>query len=207
MKGFDILLTDLDEKLLNTAHAKGVKHVKRFDLLEEVSSPQAVFDVVVMKSVQHEFQPEKLKVIHKNIYDLLNKDGIFLEWDVHVESEGQASWLKKYINLKDSLAGDIHLVDNRHIYTSQQVIKNLIDTGFREIRIVYRFHYSISNNKFSEVYFRTASGEVDENKKEIFYQETMKLIQELPQGIRFTDDEKNHDLIFKIPAVIIKASK
>lgn len=206
-KGFDILLTDTDEGLLNVARERGVSNTRKLDILDENNPIKTVFDVVIMKSVQHEFPLEKLTIINKNIYKLLTPCGIFFEWDAHVENNAQAMWLKNYVNLKDSLAGDAHLVENRHIYTAQEVAESLEDAGFREVSVVYRFYYSLSNNKFSEVYFRTETGDIDENKKKEFYETTKALVQKIPEGIGFEHNQSNEDFISKIPAVIIKASK
>lgn len=206
-KDFYILLTDLDEGLLSVAREKGVRNTQELDILDENKPPETIFDVAIMKSVQHEFPLEKLTIIHKNIYSILDKEGVFFEWDAHVENNEQSAWLKEYINLKDSLAGDSHLVENRHIYTSQEIIQSLKDVGFKEVSIVNNFSYTISNNKFSEIYFKTSAGEIDEDKRKAFYEATKDLVQKMPKGITFENDQQKQDFIFKIPAVLVKALK
>lgn len=203
-KGFDVLLCDIDEELLQIATEKGVKNVKKINLLEDVL-PHS--EMIIMKSSQHEFRREYLKKIHLKIYNALPPAGIYIDWDSHVQTREQAEFLLYFANLKDTLSSDRHLVMNRAAYTASEIKTSLSDTGFRNVVPLHTFFYTLSVAKFSEAYFKDTSGIVNREKRSVLYHKTLKLIDRngVPQGIHCEMNKDN--IIFQIPAVILKAEK
>lgn len=201
-RGYGVLLADLDGDLLSVARDNGITNTIRLDLLNN-DLPKGL-DVVIMKSAQHEFRKDSLVNIHSKIYRSLSPNGTYIDWDVHVQNKEQSEWLLEYINIKDRIAEDFHLAENRHIYTSAEIISSLRNIGFGDIGVFHDFHYIISNKKFAKAYF---AGDKDKERK--FYYETSGLINKygVPSGITWEQDEINKDFIFKIPAVMIKGEK
>lgn len=204
--GFDVTLMDIDERLLKIAKQKGVLKVKKLNLLKNTLPKTCV---VIMKSAQHEFKSEYLELIHKKIFNSLEKGGLYFDWDSHVENKEQANFLLEFVNIKDLLSNDIHLVENRRSYFVKEIEKSLTKVGFNNVKIIHKFNYSISIEKFSKAYFKDSDGLINQNLKIDFFEKTRHLISEngVPKGIGCKIDESNKNIEFKFPAVIIKSEK
>jgi len=205
--GRDVVLTDLDDSLLAVARGKGVQKTKVFDITAQGnSSIGTAFNVAISKSVEHEFPKNILPSVHKNVFSLLKEAGVYFDWDVHVETDDQAKWLLEYVNQKDSLSGDVHLVKNRCIYTTNEVSSSLHDAGFKDVEVVHNFKYIISNKKFAKAYF-SENGKVDKRRSEKLYEIALSFLDKTPPGVMGHHDTANREVIFEVPAAIIKAQK
>jgi hypothetical protein len=159
------------------------------------------FDCIIFKSSMHEIPLEKSSQLHSAVYNLLNLDGWFVDWDTHVPTEEGAIWFKKWVNLKDTVAGLSELVKNRHFYTETLISKSMEKVGFKNIAIVYRFFYTLSVSKMSKMYWAD-----DVEKTQKFFEETRELAKTAPRDI-IVSEIAPMDIELKIPAVIIVGQK
>ena len=208
-KRYDVTLSDYDLKLLSVSKEKGIEKTIKLDVLNE-EFPSGL-DMIVMKSAEHEFQPNNLSIIHKKIYDALNEGGKYITWDVYPETKAQAEWVLEYVRTKDTIAGDMHLARNRYIYSEDECINKLEIMGFKNIQIVHRFYYNIQNSRLAQAYFSDMNGVVDLNKKEDLYKLTTDLINKYEDIFSMKSliihDKENRDYFIKIPALIVIGEK
>lgn len=197
---FDAYLSDIADNMIEEAIRNGVPQERTMvaDLL--IPDFTRKFDCVILKSAMHEFSKDKVGIIHSTMYKLLNSDGLFIDWDVHQPNQECAEWVKKWVNLKDTIAGLDSLVENRMFYTEKEIEDGLLLAGFKDFCVFHRFYYTPSVKKFSHFYWSD-----DEAKTNLFYDETEKLARNKPDGIII--ERVDNDIIVKIPAVILSVGK
>lgn len=197
---FDAYLCDIADNMISEAVNNGIPKEKTIidDLLNCNISNK--FDAVILKSAMHEFPKEKMNQIHETIYKIVNNGGVFIDLDVHQPNQECADWLKKWVNLKDSVAELDLLVKNRNFYTEEDIEKSLLHNNFKEVLIPHRFNYKLSLDTLGEMYWNK-----DKTKSEMFFTETRKMLQNKPEEISAIEDSE--DLIIVLPAVILTAKK
>lgn len=200
-RGYNAFLFDIADNMIDEAHRNGVPKEKSMAGDIFTHDFGRTFDCVVFKSSMHEIPLEKSTLLHTIVYGLLNPGGWFVDWDVHVPTEEDAAWLKKRVNIKDTIAGLDDLIKNRNIYTETFIIESLERTGFKNVFIPYRFFYTVSVVKMSKTYWAN-----DAEKTREFFKATQELIKTAPRNI-VVNGIAPMDIEFKIPAVIIVGQK
>ena len=97
------------------------------------------FDCVILKSSMHEIPLEKSSELHSIVFNLLNPEGWFIDWDVHMPTEKDSNRLIRWVNIKDNIAGLVDLVKNRNIYTEDFIVEQLKQIGFKKLRLHIAF--------------------------------------------------------------------
>ncbi|MBI5400715.1 MAG: class I SAM-dependent methyltransferase [Candidatus Yonathbacteria bacterium] len=199
--GYDAFLFDIAENMVKEAQRNGVPKERMIvgDIFTHDFGRK--FDCVIFKSAMHEIPLEISEELHFIIHNLLNNDGWFMDWDVHVPTEEDAVWFKKWVNLKDTIAGLDDLVKNRHFYTESLISKSMQQVGFKNTAIVYRFFYTLSVLKMSKMYWAD-----DIEKTQKFFNETRELAKTAPSDI-VVNEVAPMDIELKIPAIIIVGQK
>lgn len=197
---FEAYLCDIADNMISEAVNNGIPKERTIiaDLLD--CNIQNKFDAVILKSAMHEFPKEKMDDVHAAIYKIVNDEGVFIDLDVHQPNQECADWLKKWINLKDNVAGLDLLVKNRNFYTEKEIVDSLLQNGFKEASIAHRFNYRPSLNTFCKMYWDN-----NEEKSKTFFKETRKMLLNRPDEISVI--EEGDDLIVILPAVILTAKK
>ena len=203
---YDAYLFEHVKNLVEQAIVNGLPREKTFvanildcDYLETIKE-SGKFDAVIIKSSTHEFPESKIVDVYKQAFSFLNDGGFIMDWDVHEPNYEISSWIKKWVNLKDEIAGLTTLVENRYFYTEEERINKMKEAGFKSPHVVYRFSYNWSVRRLGEVYWNS-----DEQKTKFFYEETKKLLESVPSEI--TVEISSDDIKLKAPAVIIVAEK
>lgn len=200
-RGYDVVLFDVADNMVEEAYESGVP--KDRAIVGDIFSYDfgRKFDCIILKSAMHEIPLEKSSDLHSVIYGNLNSGGWFVDWDVHTPTDDDASWLKKWVNLKDTVAGLDDLVTNRHLYSEGFIVRGLEKTGFKNINIVHRFFYTLSISKMSKMYWHD-----DVTKTKTFFDGTVELLKTLSDRI-IAKEISSSDIELKAPAVIIVAQK
>lgn len=200
-RGYDVFLFDIADNMIAEARLNGVPEEKSMAGDIFANELGKTFDCIIFKSSMHEIPLEKSAQLHSIIYDLLNPGGWFVDWDVHVPTEKDAIWFKKWVNLKDIVAGLDDLVKNRHIYSEAVVFESLKQVGFINVAITYRFFYTFSISKMCKMYW--ADNAEKTNK---FLEETRELIKTAPSNIIIKEIDPK-DIEIKVPAVFVVGQK
>lgn len=200
-RGYDAFLFDIADNMVEEACRNGVPVDKSIvgDIFTHDFGRK--FDCIILKSSMHEIPLEKSVQLHSVVYNLLNTDGWFVDWDAHVPTEKDAEWFIKWVNLKDAVAGLEDLVKNRHIYPETLISKSMEQVGFKNMAIVYRFFYTLSVSKMSKMYW---ANDIEKTKE--FFKGTQELVKIAPSNI-LVNEIGPMDIELKIPAVIIVGQK
>lgn len=201
-RGYDVFLFDIADNMLTEAHRRGVPEERTMagDIFSKNIGKK--FDCVILKSSMHEIPLEKSSLFHSIIFDLLNPEGWFIDWDVHVPTEKDSNWLIQWVNIKDSIAGLVDLVKNRNIYTEGFIVEQLKQIGFKKVTIAYRFFYTVSVAKMSKVYWSD-----DIQKTCEFFGKTKELSKTYGSDNISVTEKSQMDFEIKIPAVFIVGQK
>lgn len=200
-RGYDAFLFDIADNMVDEACRNGVPKEKTMvgDIFTYDIGRK--FDCIIFKSAMHEIPLEKSAQLHSVAYNLLNTNGYFVDWDTHLPTEEDAVWFKKWVNLKDMVAGLDDLVKNRHFYSEMFISKSMKQIGFKNIEIPYRFFYKLSVSKMSKMYWAD-----DTEKTKKLLNETRELIKTVPHNI-VVNEVAPMDIELKIPAIIIVGQK
>ncbi len=199
-QNYDAYLCDIADNMISEAIINGVPRKKTIlaDLLK--CDIKNKYDAVILKSAMHEFPKTKISEVYSAIYNIVNTGGTFIDLDIHQPNQACADWIKKWVNLKDSIAGLDLLVKNRAVYTTKEIKDSLLLNNFKEVSTIHEFNYNLSLNTMCEMYWNN-----DKNKSTLFFKETKKMLLNKPTEINVI--EKNNDLILNLPAVILVAKK
>lgn len=200
-RGYDAFLFDIADNMIEEARLNGVPEEKSMAGDVFANNLEKTFDCVIFKSSMHEIPLEKSAQLHSTVYSLLNPGGYFVDWDVHTPKEEDADFLRRWVNIKDTVAGLEDLVKNRHIYTEVFITKSMEQAGFKNIVIPHRFFYTVSVSKMSKMYWAD-----DAEKTKKFFEETRELAKTAPHNI-IMNVVAPVDIELKIPAVIIVGQK
>lgn len=200
-RGYDVFLFDIADNMIEEARNIGVPLENSMSGDIFINDIGRKFDCVIFKSAMHEIPAEKSEQLHKVIYGLLNEEGWFIDWDVHVPTEEDSMWFKKWVNLKDSVAGLHDLVKNRNFYTENFISESLKSIGFKNVGIAHRFFYTLSTLKMNKMYWDN-----DEVKSKEFFDNTKELIKTISSNI-IANEISPYDIELKVPAIIIVGQK
>ena len=198
----DVFLFDIADNMLAEAHRKGVPEEKTMvgDIFTKNIGKK--FDCVILKSSMHEIPLEKSSELHSIVFNLLNPEGWFIDWDVHMPTEKDSNWLIRWVNIKDNIAGLVDLVKNRNIYTEDFIVEQLKQIGFKKVTIAYRFFYTVSVAKMSKVYWADNFQKTQE-----FFEKTQELLKTYGSDNISVTEKPPIDFEIKIPAVFIVGQK
>lgn len=201
-RGYDVHLFDIADNMLAEAHRKGVPAEKTMAGDVFSKNIEKKFDCIILKSSMHEIPLEKSSSFHSIVFDLLNPEGWFIDWDVHVPTKKDSNWLIRWVNIKDNIAGLVDLVKNRNIYTENFIVEQLKQTGFKKVTIAYRFFYTVSVAKMSKVYWSDNVQKTHE-----FFEQTRELLETYESDSISVTKTAPVDFEIKIPAVFIVGQK
>lgn len=197
----DVALFDIADNMIEQAIQDGFPKEKTICGDVFTHNFNRKYDAVILKSAMHEISRNKRDEFHSKVFDVLNNDGWFIDWDVHQSDGADALWLTEWVNLKDSIAGLDDLVRNRSFYTEAEIQSSLQKKGFANGSVFHRFFYTLSAKKFEDMYWK---GDTVKTKK--FIEETERLLKIKPNNI-IVQEKSNTNIILKIPALILAAQK
>ncbi|MCO6429835.1 MAG: class I SAM-dependent methyltransferase, partial [Deltaproteobacteria bacterium] len=124
-------------------------------LLDGKLIPPQSFERALIKSANHEIPLSKQEQLYKNIYNALAPDGLFVNLGFIFDDEDERDELREIARVKDTLAGHMMAVENRHFLMRGEFYDRLRKVGFVEIQTAHAFTYQIRSEIVAKRYFKT----------------------------------------------------
>ncbi len=118
-----------------------------------------LFDIVFIKSANHEIPLAQQEIMYKNIYRVLKPGGVFINLGFLFECPTERDEFREIARTKDRLASMMEACENRHFLTQNEFYNNLRNVGFKTISTHEKFHYQIRSSEVARQYGK--DGEVD----------------------------------------------
>ena len=116
------------------------------------------FDVIVVKSGNHEIPVTKQLALYKNIYKALKPGGRFINLGILLPNDNLRGDLNRLNEYRSNLANVPVDIENRYFLTADEFYGFLTEAGFESVGSGKKFHYTIDMGILSDQYF---SGDAD----------------------------------------------
>ena len=123
------------------------------DLEEEKRLSANSFDRIMIKSGNHEIPLEKQSDLYRNIFQMLEPSGLFVNLGFIFDDVEERNQFQELTRFKDSFAGMHNAVRNRHFLTRDELYSRLQEVGFEDIRCGMHFQYTIHSSVVVQEYF------------------------------------------------------
>lgn len=151
----NLTTTDLSEAQCKIASEKlGNKStVIRLDLTTQCPF-ENLFDIIIIKSGNHEIPLSKQQNLYDNIFKALKPNGRFINLGILLPQNDLRADLNTLNEYRSNLAGVPVDIKNRHFLTGTEFYSFLSNSGFTKITSQENFNYEIDMNILSEHYFK-----------------------------------------------------
>ena len=118
------------------------------------------FDIVFIKSANHEIPLEKQNILYENIFRVLKPGGVFINLGFLFDCSVERDEFREIARTKDKLANMMEAYRNRYFLTKEEFYANLHNVGFKKVVKSESFNYSIRSSEVAKQYSK--KGEIDQ---------------------------------------------